>query len=343
MAVLAKKPNAVVEDVSAMNADVRKMYEILKRMEGEPDEQSFDDEEDEELDSDDEELGKYWNSFILFLEILFFFNCIFREGAELADRLQDIDLNDANAVWSQLTETERQEFENILQSNDISKLMEVHDPWWTIKSSKPLIEDITAKSESTTISPNIPPIFPNILSLAQVTAKPPAACLRHNIVNVLAGYSLTFRYFNGEHLTSSKEACSFLLSISSALKANANFDDDQMAIDAVLNDCANERIDLEDGQDELIREDVQRILGGFDGDSHQYTLAALSDVHRLLLTAKKCFSNHTVRTDDVGEFSKRFMDHQNINLDLVNRNKLSASAKKLEFYLAFVNGGWGKG
>lgn len=268
----------------------------------------------------------------------------------MADRLQDIDLNDANAVWSHLTEAERQEFENILQSNDISKLLDVREPWWTRKIPKPLIEEITPQAPAKKPSPlinNIPPIFPNILNLAQVSAKPPAACLRHNIVNVLAAYSLTFRYFNGEHLTSSKEASSFLASISGALRANANFADDQMAIDAVLNDCATERIDLEDGQDALVRDDVQAILGGPDGDSHQYTLAALSDVHRLWLSAKKCVaaSNAAAKTeenDPDGEFSKRFMDHQHINGELVNRSKLSAGAKKLEFYLAFVKGDWGK-
>lgn len=57
---MAKKPNAAVEDVSVMNADVRKMYDILKRMEaGELDDENEEEEVDgeEELDSDDEELG----------------------------------------------------------------------------------------------------------------------------------------------------------------------------------------------------------------------------------------------------------------------------------------------
>lgn len=338
---MAKKPNAAIEDVSAMDADVRKMYEILKRMEetGEEDpDYGEEGEEEEELDSDDEELGELS---ILYLNTKFIIK--FYLGTELAERLQDVDLNDANAVWSQLTESERQEFENILQSNDISQLMEVRAPWWTHKNPKPLIEEITPEPPKKN-QPNadIPPICPNIPNLSQVSARPPAVCLRHNIVNVISAYSLTFRYFNGEHLNSAKESCSFLISISGSLRANANFSDDQMAIDAVLNDCSTEHIDLEDGQDALVREDVQSILDGPDGDSHQYSLAALSDVHRLLWTAKKSVSSSVPTPSHDGEFSKRFMDHQNINFDLVNRSKLSAGAKKLEFYLAFVSSGWGK-
>lgn len=67
MAVLAKKPNAAIEDVSEMNADVRKMYDILKRMEADDlgdEEEDYDGEE--ELDSDDEEIGKYANLILLF-------------------------------------------------------------------------------------------------------------------------------------------------------------------------------------------------------------------------------------------------------------------------------------
>lgn len=61
--MLAKKPNAAVEDVSALNGDVRKMYEILKRMDMEQDDDEISEEDveydgEEELDSDDEEIGE---------------------------------------------------------------------------------------------------------------------------------------------------------------------------------------------------------------------------------------------------------------------------------------------
>lgn len=266
----------------------------------------------------------------------------------MADRLQNVDLNDANAVWSQLTEAERQEFENIVHSDDISNLIEILEPWWTQKTIKPLIEEITPNAtKKPTETLDIPPVFPNITEFAQLSTKPAAPCLRHNIVNVLAAYTITFRYFNGEHLASSEEACSFLMAISGALRVNANYDDDQMAIDVVINDCATEHVTLEDGQDALVRADVQAILGGPDGDSHLYTLTALSDVHRLLLVAKKAVANGSttlqqgaVDKDGTAEFSKRFMDHQSVNRDWVNRSKLAVVAKKLEFFLAFVKSGW---
>lgn len=254
--------------------------------------------------------------------------------------MNNVDLDDANAVWNKLTEAERQEFENIVHSEDISMLMEVKDPWWTQKLPKALIEELSDKpNQMKSSTSNTPTIYTKISQFDKLSAKPPSSSLRHNIVNVLAAYSVTYRFFGGDMLNSGQESCSFLLSICANLKSNANFDDDQMAIDAVVLDCGNERVPIEDGQPALIREDVQSILGGPGGSSHDYTLAALSDVRRMLVAAKKQVIGDG-KTD--GEFSKRFMDYQNVKSDLVEKSKLTACAKKLEFYLAFVKSGWAK-
>lgn len=59
MATLGKKANSIVDDGGDPNGDVKKMYEILKRMEATDGQDGFDDEPDDEedLDSDDEEHG----------------------------------------------------------------------------------------------------------------------------------------------------------------------------------------------------------------------------------------------------------------------------------------------
>lgn len=255
--------------------------------------------------------------------------------------MANVDLDDANAVWQQLTDAERLDFEKIIHSEDVSKLMEINEPWWNHRTTKPLIEDLSSapKVKSATVSPPVPEIHRKISSFSTVASKPPSPCLRHNVANVLAAYSVTHRFFNGEHLASCHESCTFLLAICANLKANANFDDDQLAIDAVVHDCGTEHVALEDGQDTLIRDDVQAILGGPDGSSSQYTLAALSDVHRMLTGARK---RVTTEAPAQGEFSKRFMDHhQRVATELVDRTKLTGCAKKLEFYLSFVKSGWG--
>lgn len=49
---------------------------------------------------------------------------------DLSERLQNIDLNDADRVWQCLTEEEKQEFQTILKDGDISQLIPEYEPWW---------------------------------------------------------------------------------------------------------------------------------------------------------------------------------------------------------------------
>lgn len=54
------------------------------------------------------------------------------EGLE--ERLQDIDINsDPEAVWSALTENERKEFESAVKSGEISNVIDVWVPWWSLR------------------------------------------------------------------------------------------------------------------------------------------------------------------------------------------------------------------
>ena len=55
------------------------------------------------------------------------------DAEDLEERLQDIDINsDPEGVWSALTENERQEFESVVKSGEISNLIDVWVPWWSL-------------------------------------------------------------------------------------------------------------------------------------------------------------------------------------------------------------------
>lgn len=55
------------------------------------------------------------------------------DAEDLEERLQDIDINsDPEGVWSALTENERQEFESAVKSGEISNLIDVWVPWWSL-------------------------------------------------------------------------------------------------------------------------------------------------------------------------------------------------------------------
>lgn len=61
---------------------------------------------------------------------------------DLADRLNEVDLDDADMVWDALTDDERKEFEALLNSGDVSKILPSWEPWWLFHKEKKLIEEI---------------------------------------------------------------------------------------------------------------------------------------------------------------------------------------------------------
>lgn len=263
-------------------------------------------------------------------------------GEDLAERLANVDLDDANAVWAKMTTVERAEFETLVFSGDASQVVPVTEPWWTQKQVKPLIEEVSSSSnDPQKPSSQSPPVYTKIVDFPKISSRPPADCVLHNLTNVLAAYAITYRYFNGDHISSAQEATNYLVSVCANLKKNANFDDDELAIHSVAHDCQDEGFDIEKGQLEAVRQDVDNIVEGpiRKHPSNAYVLAALSDVYKLLSTtaksmrvAAKCDGEKIV----TGDFSKRFADHQKGGLECVTQSLVSASVRKIEYYLAFV-------
>lgn len=264
-------------------------------------------------------------------------------------RLADIDLNDADSVWQCLNDAERLEFESIVHGDDISNLVDMKDPWWMRQEKIPhkLVEEMGNSDDASTktempisntgasYADDIPVIFQRIAPFGNLSTKPAAKCLQHNLANVLAAYVRTYRYFNGDHIAEPVEACSYLLLMCGNLRCNQNFDDHAIAVDAVAPDA-----NVDDRA--VTAADVLAILGGehADGMSNIYTLAALSDVHRMMCAAKKITGiskPNPEKKEYYGEFFRRFQNHGVVDEKLVSRNKLKACAKKLEYYLAYVN------
>ncbi|KAJ2868198.1 hypothetical protein GGH94_000331 [Coemansia aciculifera] len=63
--------------------------------------------------------------------------------AELAERLNGIDLEDeaaSAAIWSRLTESERDEFLRLIDHNEVDTLLEPWIPWWSTESEPKVVE-----------------------------------------------------------------------------------------------------------------------------------------------------------------------------------------------------------
>lgn len=332
--------------------DVKEMYEILKRIEcNEPmdsesdqeiDSDLSDEELDEELDSDDDDDSPAYN--------------------ELSKRLEGIDLNDADAIWSKLTESERHEFSKIVQSEDVTSILPKFNAWWGMQAQRKLVTELNEdeKCESEEESVKHPTIIESIVDFARISTRAPAPCVRHNLMNVLASYTSMVRFFYGEHETSQHEAVSYLIAVCSNFRTNANFDDSDLAIESVRQDALNEGHPMDEFDVRQMHKDVDHLMEGpIQGkQTSAFVLAALSDLHRLLSkllsvikaerkstqlkptvsskqTDQKQETSASI-TKECDKFSKRFST-QNVNsCHNLEKTKLTEIIRKIEYYLAYV-------
>jgi len=211
--------------------DVRKIYDILKRMresdngfcpqdfdndglENPLDSDGGDEGEAEEDDGEEEIPGE--------------------EDVEedIAARLKGVDINDADEVWSRLTTEEQEEFQKLITNGDIMKLMPDYKPWW-IKPKNSKIVVIPTPEEAAKKQSSAPEIYGNIAKFSDICKKTPSPCLHFNLWNILSAYSCVARFFGGEQRTNASEAVAHLVNLSATLKYGTNFEDAEDAIVSV--------------------------------------------------------------------------------------------------------------
>lgn len=334
MALQSQIRCGTLDDIPGLSDDIKRMYQILKRMESVQSTASgisdFDISDIEELDSDDE-----------------------APSSDLSKRLEGINLNDADAIWSKLTDAERQEFGKVVSSEDASSILPPFTPWWETKIQKVLIEDMNSNDDTTTehqyATLDHPEVISSIADFTTLSSKLPASCVQWNLINVLGAYASTVRFFLGDHHSSPHEAINYLISICANLKTNANFDEQQMAIESIRYEAHNEGFTTDEEDMVQMKKDIDSIVEGPDtsNTSNLYTLAALSDLHRLMVRAKSDKRTATERRpstsyrppqqkQEFSAFLKRFVDHKIADYDATDKTKLTACIKKIEYYLAFV-------
>lgn len=319
---------------SAPSDDVKKMYDILQRIE-QGDEPMDSDLElsDKELDSDDD------------ADQL--------DDDDLSKRLEGVDLNDADAIWSKLTESEQQEFNKIIESEDVTSILPKFDAWWEHTVPKHLIAEVGAEEPPFTVEH--PKIVDVIGDFARISTKAPAPCVLNNLTNVLAGYASMVRFFYGEHGTSKHEAVNYLIKICANLRTNANFDDQALAIESIRQDSHNEGYSIDERDMRQLKKDVDHLKEGpiQDKITNTFVLAALSDLHHLFSEVKteqkmakpkatdteepstKKDDNEEAQKSDT--FAQRFSNRKEMSSSHhLEKGKLTAIIKKIEYYLAYA-------
>lgn len=307
-----------LQQQSASGKDKKKVLKMLQRVE-QPEE---DEEEWDDIDSDDDA----------------------SEEEDLSERLAEVDLNNADAIWERLTDAEKQEFKSIVYNGEIEKIVQSVEPWWKLQLEEKLVRDLKEEEEEILeILKKCPKTQKDIKDFQKISTKTPAACIIYNIANVIGAYTYIFRYYNGDYFSYELEATDNLISICDNLKSNANFESIISVADAIMMSCHNLNLFSDLSTKEAILEDLKDIFGGPGDDSNSFILSALSDIIQLFKAAK-----HKYRKDqpkDASEpagtskkFSSEFLsgDARSEFKQLENQTHFVGSLRKIEFYLSFI-------
>ncbi|XP_045454018.1 zinc finger HIT domain-containing protein 2 [Melitaea cinxia] len=293
-----------------------KMVEILKKMHENGDDEIDDPENCEDVDSDD------------------------GSDIDLHTRIQDLNLDDPDALWNALTEDERNEFEFMLSKGDVGAIIPQWEPWWLYCKEKKLIEDVNETSNEAEVLKTCPQIK-SVPKFSSLTSVKPSPAIRFNMANVIASYAFTLRYFNGE--IEPVETAIYMLDICTNLNNNINFEDPDLAIESVAQRCLqSELIETDETSLDVMRNDTLLILKGPSEENKLfYSKAAFSHIIQIFTDAKsQSKSNKTdsnVDNKNKGIFSKKFPEHNKNHLPSIDVSKLKKIIKKLEYYLSFLD------
>ncbi|XP_015429219.1 PREDICTED: zinc finger HIT domain-containing protein 2 [Dufourea novaeangliae] len=258
-----------------------KMLEILKRVHetdlnnvdlenyGISDEEE-DGELEEQLDSDDEE-----------------------DIPDLDKRMQDVNLDDADDVWSALTDAERQEFEALIKNGQIETLLPQWVPWWTYHTKKKLVQDMDEKDSRQEKE------YPSLIDVPIFNELQKASSNVHfNLVNVIYAYAYMANYYNGDYLNCSVEATVVFIDLCDNMKLNKVYSGTESAITSVVQNIISFIYIYK------FKEAANSIIQGpEESNKYFYVAVALSELYRLITIAKEELSKHKNKAGNK-EFSK---------------------------------------
>lgn len=254
----------------------------------------------------------------------------------------DLEREEVEALWEQLSPEQRKRFQQLLSSGEISALLPAWKPWWTGRGrgAAALIEELPVLQQPQgPEAPQQPQEAPAPLQEgSQSPAEPPSCCvpavpaaipalssltraavsplLRFQLPNVLSAYAYALALYNGEVEAEAQllpEFCETVLDVSAALGAKRGFRSTAEALQAALQAVTAGRYpECPLGNAGVMAAVGQILRGGGRGARKGYSLAALAHLSRLL-----------------GQGRRRLPEG--------DRPRLYAAKKKCDFLLSWVN------
>ena len=293
----------VTEELRGQEADTQdkqKMVDILHRMNNQDD--------DEDVDSDDDE-----------------------DPLDLAERLQGIDLDDAEETWAALTAEERRQFSELLSSGDVTSVLPDWSPWWSVRTQVKKIRELN-EPEDTSHLERCPKLVANIPNFSLKTSP----VLKFGLLNILYGYAYAVKYLHGDLSDSYLELVNIVQLFSGNLRGQ-NFDNADTALEAAASEVNHHQtlaISLKFSRE--VKKDVLSIIRGPSGSDSFYTLSALSD----LVDQFKKSCKHLKNPDKAKKSNKENKLppwlRQGQDEPALKHEDVKKHQKKIEFYLSWA-------
>ncbi len=162
----------------------------------------------------------------------------------MAERLEGVDLDDADEVWKKLTPEERSEFERMCATGNIESLVPVYVPWWDMPEAGKveLVKDITepepvkteAEGEEKSDIVDVPKVDrASIVSLKSLIGdRAPSDLIKFSLLNVIYAYAYALKYFAGYDPENSQDFVRLIFDISANLREGQNFSSADLAVES---------------------------------------------------------------------------------------------------------------
>ena len=293
----------VTEELRGQEADTEgkeKMVDILHRMNNQ--------EEDEEgMDSDDDE-----------------------DPLDLAERLQGIDLDDAEETWAVLTPDERRQFSELLSSGDVTSVLPEWNPWWSVMTQTKKIREIDEPEDMSHFE-RCPKLVSNIPDFTLKTTP----VLKFGLLNILYGYAYAVKYLHGDLSDSYMELVNIVQILSGNLRGQ-NYDSADTALEAAASEVNHHQslaISLKFSRE--VKKDVLNIIRGPSGSDNYYTLSALSDlVHQFKKSCKHLKNPLKEKKSNKENKLPHWLRQE--EEPMLKHEDVKKQLKKIEFYLSWT-------
>uniref|UniRef100_A0A6B2L7Y5 HIT-type domain-containing protein n=1 Tax=Arcella intermedia TaxID=1963864 RepID=A0A6B2L7Y5_9EUKA len=240
------------------------------------------------------------------------------EQFNLIQKLNSLDL-DSPDLFDSLSKEEQQNFLNLIQSGQISTMLEEWTPWWKSSPQKKLIEELPqgdkeGEDQEEFLFAKIPSIKTKIPPFRQLFTKAPSPNLVNNLVEILYSYAHTLRIFNGDWKNSITESVPQIYNLSSVLNSSKVYETISLSIRGALENALKPSVVVQNPREFTIAivEDVSDIC-----KSKAFILSALSQMDTMFKALLKQFKG--------------------TQGDTASSKQYQLVMKKLEFYLSWVN------